>query len=57
MPSSRRAVDRDIVRLALPALGALVVEPLFLLTDTALVGHLGAAPLAAVGLASAVLQT
>ncbi|MCJ1714999.1 MATE family efflux transporter [Curtobacterium sp. VKM Ac-2922] len=57
MPSSRRAVDRDIVRLALPALGALVVEPLFLMTDTALVGHLGATPLAAVGLASAVLQT
>ncbi|WP_258367492.1 MATE family efflux transporter [Curtobacterium sp. MCBD17_008] len=53
----RRTVDRDIVRLALPALGALVVEPLFLLTDTALVGHLGAAPLAAVGVASAVLQT
>jgi putative MATE family efflux protein len=57
MPTSRRAVDRDIVRLALPALGALVVEPLFLMTDTALVGHLGATPLAAVGLASAVLQT
>jgi putative MATE family efflux protein len=53
----RRTVDRDIVRLALPALGALVVEPLFLLTDTALVGHLGATPLAAVGVASAVLQT
>jgi len=45
------------VRLAVPALGALVVEPLFLLTDTALVGHLGAAPLAAVGVAGAVLQT
>ena len=53
----RRSVDRDIVRLALPALGALVVEPLFLLTDTALVGHLGATSLAAVGVASAVLQT
>lgn len=52
-----RTVDRDIVRLAVPALGALVVEPLFLLTDTALVGHLGATSLAAVGLASAVLQT
>ncbi len=52
-----RRVDRDIVRLAVPALGALVVEPLFLLTDTALVGHLGQTPLAAVGLASAVLQT
>ncbi|MBA8989377.1 putative MATE family efflux protein [Curtobacterium pusillum] len=52
-----RIVDRDIVRLSVPALGALVVEPLFLMTDTALVGHLGATPLAAVGLASAVLQT
>ncbi|KQO63927.1 MATE family efflux transporter [Curtobacterium sp. Leaf261] len=50
-------VDRDIVRLALPALGALVVEPLFLLTDTALVGHLGATSLAAVGVAAAILQT
>uniref|UniRef100_A0A942SY28 MATE family efflux transporter n=1 Tax=Neobacillus citreus TaxID=2833578 RepID=A0A942SY28_9BACI len=55
--SETRRVDRDIVRLAVPALGALVVEPLFLLTDTALVGHLGAAPLAAVGVAGAVLQT
>jgi putative MATE family efflux protein len=40
-----------------PALGALIAEPLFLLTDTAMVGHLGAAPLAGLGLASAVLQT
>ncbi|MFP4854767.1 MATE family efflux transporter, partial [Paraburkholderia sp. BR14264] len=53
----RRAVDRDIVRLAGPALGALVVAPLFLWTDPALVGHLGATPPAAVGLAGAVLQT
>ncbi len=40
----RRAVDRDILRLAVPALGALVAEPLFLLADTAMVGHLGATP-------------
>ena len=52
-----KQLDRDIARLALPALGALVAEPLFLMTDTALVGHLGAAPLAGLGLASAVLQT
>ena len=32
--STRRAVDRDILRLAVPALGALIAEPLFLLTDT-----------------------
>ncbi|MGR2752452.1 MATE family efflux transporter [Agromyces arachidis] len=54
---ARRAVDRDILRLAVPALGALVAEPLFLLADTAMVGHLGATPLAGLGLASAILQT
>ncbi|GAB3403451.1 MATE family efflux transporter [Schumannella luteola] len=49
--------DREIGRLSIPALGALVAEPLFLATDTALVGHLGATPLAALGLAGTVLQT
>jgi putative MATE family efflux protein len=53
----RRAVARDILRLAGPALVALVAEPLFLLADTAMVGHLGAIPLAGLGIASAVLQT
>ncbi|QIS43454.1 MATE family efflux transporter [Clavibacter capsici] len=43
--------------MAVPALGALVAEPLFLLTDTALVGHLGSAPLAGLGIASVILQT
>jgi len=52
-----RPVDRDILRLALPSLGALIAEPLFVLTDTAMVGHLGAEPLAGLGLASTVLQT
>jgi putative MATE family efflux protein len=51
------SLDRDILRLALPALGALVAEPLFLLTDTALVGHLGEVPLAGLSIGSAVLQT
>lgn len=50
-------LDRAIARLAVPALGALIAEPLFLLTDTALVGHLGARPLAGVGIASVILQT
>jgi putative MATE family efflux protein len=45
------------LRLALPALGALIAEPLFLLADSALVGHLGSTELAALGLAGAVLQT
>lgn len=50
-------LNRDILRLAVPALGALVAEPLFLIVDSALVGHLGVTPLAALGIASAVLQT
>jgi putative MATE family efflux protein len=48
---------RDILRLAVPAFGALIAEPLFLLADSAIVGHLGVAQLAGVGLASAVLHT
>lgn len=50
-------LNRDILRLAVPALGALVAEPLFLIVDSALVGHLGVTPLAGLGIASAVLQT
>jgi len=50
-------LDRQILRLAVPSLGALIAEPLFVLTDTAMVGHLGAEPLAGLGLASTVLQT
>jgi putative MATE family efflux protein len=49
--------SREILRLAIPAFGALVAEPLFLLADSAIVGHLGVAQLAGVGLASAVLHT
>jgi putative MATE family efflux protein len=47
--------DREIVALALPALGALAAEPLYLLADTAIVGHLGTPQLAALALAAAVL--
>jgi len=50
-------LNRDILRLAVPALGALVAEPLFLIVDAALIGHLGLVPLAGLGIASAVLQT
>ena len=50
-------LNREILRLAVPALGALVAEPLFLIVDSALVGHLGVVPLAGLGIASAVLQT
>jgi putative MATE family efflux protein len=53
----RRAIDRSIASLAIPALGALVAEPLFLIVDSALVGHLGAEPLAGLAIASTILQT
>jgi putative MATE family efflux protein len=54
---SRHAADGEILRLALPALGALVAEPLFLLADSAIVGHLGTPELAALGIAGTVLAT
>ncbi len=60
MPTSdttSNTVNRDILRLAVPALGALVAEPLFLMVDTGLVGHLGVTPLAGLAIAGAVLQT
>jgi MATE family, multidrug efflux pump len=47
--------DREILRFALPALGALAAEPLYVLADTAIVGHLGRPQLAALGLAGTVL--
>ena len=49
--------DREIARLAGPAFAALISEPLFLLADTAIVGHLGTAPLAGVAIAATILQT
>ncbi|MGH3367416.1 MAG: MATE family efflux transporter [Nocardioidaceae bacterium] len=51
------ATDREILRLAVPAFAALVSEPLFLLADAAIVGHLGTAPLGGLGVAAAILQT
>lgn len=48
---------REILRLAVPALLALIAEPLFLLADSAIVGHLGTTELAGLGVASAALLT
>lgn len=48
---------REILRLAVPAFLALIAEPLFLLADAAIVGHLGTAELAGLGVASAALIT
>jgi putative MATE family efflux protein len=49
--------DRAILRLALPALGALAAEPIYLLADTAIVGHLGGRPLAGLAIGSTLLTT
>jgi putative MATE family efflux protein len=51
----RSPYDREILRLALPALGALAAEPLYVLVDTAIVGHLGRPQIAALGLAGTLL--
>jgi putative MATE family efflux protein len=48
--------DKEIFRLALLALGALAAQPLFTLTDTAIVGHLGTPQLAALGIAGVLLS-
>ena len=53
----RSVHDREIRRLAAPALGALAAEPLYLLVDTAIVGHLGTPQLAALAIAATVLTT
>ena len=49
--------DRTILRLAVPALATLAVEPLYTLVDTAIVGHLGTVPLGGVALASTALTS
>ena len=48
------SADRDILRLAVPAMLALAADPLLSLVDTALVGRLGPVPLAALGIDTAV---
>jgi MATE family multidrug resistance protein len=48
------AYDRQILRLAVPALGALAADPLVSLVDTAFVGRLGATELGALGVNAAV---
>ena len=53
----RSPYDREILRLAIPALGSLAAEPTYILVDTAIVGHLGREQLAALGIAAIVLGT
>jgi len=55
--ANRNPLDAEIFRLAVPAFGALVTEPLFLLADAAIVGRLGTVPLGGLGIASQALTT
>jgi putative MATE family efflux protein len=47
---------KQIARLALPALVILAAEPIYVLIDTAVVGHLGSTPLAALSVGGGVLS-
>lgn len=53
--ATRSASPRRIAALALPALVVLAAEPLYVLVDTAVVGHLGRVPLAALAIGGTVL--
>jgi putative MATE family efflux protein len=53
----RSPQDAEILRLAIPAFGALVAEPLFLLGDSAIVGRIGTTALGGLGVASQALTT
>ncbi|MGW0553410.1 MATE family efflux transporter [Streptomyces sp. NPDC002926] len=55
--AGRQRHDREIIALAVPAFGALVAEPLFVMVDSAVVGHLGTPQLAGLAVASALLMT
>jgi len=55
LPARRSPHDREILRLAVPAFGALAAEPLYILVDTAIVGHLGTNPLAGLAVSGTVL--
>ncbi|BCB82312.1 hypothetical protein Pflav_087220 [Phytohabitans flavus] len=47
---------RRVAALALPALVVLAAEPLYVLVDTAVVGHLGSVPLAALAIGGTVMS-
>jgi putative MATE family efflux protein len=57
VPILRDPLDRRIAGLAVTALGTLAIEPLYVLVDSAIVGRLGTAQLAALGIVATVLLT
>lgn len=55
MTTRLRPLDKAILGLAIPALGALAIDPLLTLADTAFVARLGTKDLAALGVDTAIL--
>lgn len=56
-PTDARAINRQILALAVPTFGQLIAEPTFVLIDTAIVGHIGDAALAGLSVGSTILLT
>jgi putative MATE family efflux protein len=56
-PPGGRALNRRIAALAIPSVGALAAEPLYVLADTAIVGHIGTNALASLAIAGTLLTT
>ena len=52
-----KSLNRRILALAVPAFGALIAEPLFVLADSALVGQLGTETLAGMSIAATLITT
>jgi putative MATE family efflux protein len=55
--AERKRVNRQILSLAIPTFGQLIADPLFVLIDTAIVGHIGDSALAGLSIGSTVLLT
>ena len=56
-PTDTRAINRQILALAVPTFGQLIAEPAFVLIDTAIVGHIGDTALAGLSIGSTILLT
>ena len=52
MPAPAPTLTRELLRLAVPALATLLAEPLLILADTWIVGHLGTPQLAGLTIAT-----
>ncbi len=55
LPRTRREIDRRVVALAVPAVGALIADPLLGIVDTAVAGRVSVGALGALGLGTSLL--